>query len=367
MRITKILEIPLEKLDKILILGQAGIGKTEIIRNKAQQEALKRDKIFIDLREATPEQLQEVLRNPEAYFVYIRIIATHIFPEDMSIPKMKDNHILFLSPLTLEVLRKTEGIMFIDELTNVQRTDQLVLFYSLIQEKEIGWNLKIPNIKIIVASNKPEHSSNAQLLPAPLVNRMTIIEADPPTLDEWYNYMEQKYGEKWDKRIFVYLKMYPDDFTKNPDDTETLNAYPTPRAWTKIATTIQDIKDDEILREIIVGTVGEEAGAKLISFLESQIPPLEEFMKKPQEYWSNFKNEQKYLMLYSISRNTQRAFKEKKMIEFYKNLVENEQEYAVLLVLLTPREQRYDTFLGDNVREHTYKLIHIIREYLKIS
>jgi replication-associated recombination protein RarA len=41
----------IELIDRLMLIGAPGIGKTEVIRQKAEEEAKKLNKIFIDLRE----------------------------------------------------------------------------------------------------------------------------------------------------------------------------------------------------------------------------------------------------------------------------------------------------------------------------
>ena len=62
---------------------------------------------------------------------------------------------------------------------------------------------------------------------------MTIIEVKPPTIDEWYSYMERRFGDRWERLIYAYLKLFPEDFLKPPADD--MQAFPTPRSWTNLS------------------------------------------------------------------------------------------------------------------------------------
>ncbi|RLE36964.1 MoxR family ATPase [Candidatus Woesearchaeota archaeon] len=368
MRVTEILSVPLKKLDRVLLLGPPGIGKTEIIYQKAVAEAEKEKRVFVDLRKASLEQLEEIYHHPEKYFVYLRLIATHIFPEDVSIPREVNRlAVIFKTPMTIAVLTKPEikGVLFIDELTNIQRTDQRVLFYSLIQEKEIGWNVKLSDdIVVVAASNPPEWSADASLLANPLINRMTVVNVEQPTIDEWYNYMNRRFEDAWDKRVYAYLKMYPEDFIRRPDDVETLENFPTPRAWTRLATIISGINSFNIVSEYAFGTVGKQAGAKFAAFLKTEIPSVEEFLNKFAEYWEYFGMEQKFLMTYSVAQKAGRMLTNAKLQRFLRYLMDYEREMLMLLILMMPKGHRIKMLNTKGTKEIIIELADKLKNYI---
>lgn len=48
---------------------------------------------------------------------------------------------------------------------------------------------------IITVGNPREHNYLANVLPAPLMNRMQMIRIKEPAKEEWFNYMRQKYPD----------------------------------------------------------------------------------------------------------------------------------------------------------------------------
>jgi len=91
-------------LDRLLLIGSPGIGKTEIVRQLAEQEAKKLGKQFIDLREADDTTLDRIMERPDAFYVYYRIVAPHVFPEDLGIPRERGSYVEFLPPKVLKIL-----------------------------------------------------------------------------------------------------------------------------------------------------------------------------------------------------------------------------------------------------------------------
>jgi len=336
-------------VDRLLLVGAPGIGKTEIIKQLAEEEAKKLGKEFIDLREASNEVLHKVLENPSKYYVYYRIIAPHIFPEDLGIPKMTGangkDYIEFLPPLVLKVLSMPEvhGVLFIDEITNVQRDDQLSMMYSLILEKEASWILKLSrNIKIVLAGNPPEWSEITRPLPKPLRNRVSIVFVNPPTVDEWIRYMNVRHNDKWEKLVGAYLKLYPEDLLKAPSEDD-FTAYPTPRSWTNLALLLKDYTDyrSDFVEELVIGNLGKEVGSKLLALLRTNVDVekvLEDIKTKPEAF-NELGLNAKILVLNALAQRDEKVIANEydKFIEY---LGKSNREMLMIFLLFMDRKKR---------------------------
>jgi hypothetical protein len=337
----KVTKIPL--VDRIYLVGPPGIGKTEIIYQKAKQEAESKKKFFIDLRNLTDKLFENILKYPNGYYVYYRVIATHVFPEDLGIPKIINNNghdfIEFLPPKVLKVLSipDVEGVLFIDELSNVQRDDQIAMLYSLLQEKEASWIFKLsPKVKLICAGNTSEWSEIVRELPKPLRNRIVIINVAPPTIDEWYEYMDNKYKDNWDKFTYAYLKIYPSDFIRNTDVNEN---YPTPRSWTNLATLLKQINDEEIIDELATGCLGKEVGIRFASLRKTRMKEEEinNIIAFPPKFEQLDMNKRLLLINSIASKINKTNYTE--YLEFIKYL-QKHREFLMLLINLTSKETK---------------------------
>jgi len=227
----------------------------------------------------------------------------------------------------------------IDELPNVRRDDQIAIMYSILQEKEAGWSLKISdNIKIVVAGNTPEWSEIVSDLPKPLKGRVTFFRVDPPSIDEWYEYMNTQYGDKWDKFTYAYLKLYPADFLKNSD--VPFENYPSPRSWTRLALQLYEYDgDDEMIDELSVGNVGKEVGVRFSSLrrtkmTEEEINNIITFPPKFEQIDMN----RKLLLINSVASKIDKT-NYTKYLEFIKYL-QKHREFLMLLLNLATKDVR---------------------------
>jgi hypothetical protein len=302
----KVTDMPL--LDGLLLIGPPGIGKTEIIKQKAMEEAGRLGKKFVDLREAPDEVIEDILRNPDKYYVFYRVVATHVFPEDIGYPVPKNVLVEHLPPKVLAVFARegVHGLLFVDELTNVKDAKQMTMYFSILQEKEAGMQLRFSrNVKIVVAANPPEWSRVAEPLPQPIRGgRVYMVEVLPPTVDEWGRYMESAYGDGWERFVYSYLKAHPDDFLKQPDDD--WSAFPTPRSWTRLARALHELRKGgapwNVIAAVVKGSVGPEVAPRFLALYRKgeDLPKRLEELKRNPESFLQLDEEMKFLAITSL-------------------------------------------------------------------
>ena len=335
----RVTQIPLE--DRILLMGPPGIGKTEVVRQKAEREAEALGRRFVDLREDVPGDL---FQNPEKYYVFIRIVAPHVFPEDLGVPKHAEGYAEFLPPKALKALtlKGIAGVFFIDELTNVQRDDQIAMYYSLILEKEAGWMLRLAEgVKVVAAGNPPEWSEVTRPLPKPLRNRLAVINVAPPTVEEWIAYMRRRYGDEWERLTALYLATYPQDILKAPEDD--FSAFPTPRSWTNTALLLHRHRDApwELKEALAVGNLGGEVGVKFAALLKTKINAKEVLRKLEADpkLFDKLDVSKKLLVLDAVAQQPADRLAGP-LKGFLAHLAEAHREMLVLLALLMDKEKR---------------------------
>ncbi|MEM1903252.1 MAG: MoxR family ATPase [Pyrobaculum sp.] len=349
--------------DRTLLIGEPGIGKTEYVKRIAKKEATKLGRTFVDLREADKEMLEDILHHPEKYYVYLRVLATHVFPEDINLPRFENNennrYVEFITPKALHImtLKGIAGLLFLDELSNVQRDDQMAMYYSLILEKEFGWGAKLsPNIKVIAAANDQEWSELARGLPKPLRNRMIVLYVTAPTVEEWIQFMNQEHGEDWDKLTAAYLMMYPEDFIRAPPQDDGFTAFPTPRSWTTLALTLkqlenQNLREQNLREAIVVGTVGPEVAAKFITVIRdaTKLPEIIKMLEREPTHFKELTVTEKILVIHYLASH----------YDEYINIISHlEDEYLIMLIMLIPQQKRLQ-FLAHN-RDIAKKVAHRI-------
>lgn len=267
----------------ICLLGQTGIGKSESCRKVAQRLADEMGKEFVDYDDDT--SAGKILDDPGRYFVFIDFRLSEVEPSDLlGIPQRDDGAVRYAPLLWAKCLSKCSGILMLDEITNIQRPDVMTAAYKLVYDRRAGFLKFNDDVAIIAAGNRPEESAVANMLPSPLVNRMLLVDVARPKLEEWQEYMSKNYGDEWDKRVFAFLKRFSNEdyFLSPPERTETLEGFPTPRAWTHLSLLMhQGIND----RDTLSGLLGSEVGEKLNIFLMTDVD-IEELIERPEKFHS---------------------------------------------------------------------------------
>jgi len=266
----------------LFLLGGSGIGKSYSVMAAAREIAAKLKKEFVVYND---DIASNILSNPERYFVYTDFRLTECEPTDIiGIPeKLPTVGATRFSPmLWARVMSQTAGILMLDELTNTPRDDVISEAYKLTFDRSAGFVKFHEDVMIISCGNRPEDSSIARMLPAPLVNRLLIINVDVPSVDEWKEFMDGTYGDEWDRRTYFFLKRFETDgyIYMPPKSSEVLEAYPTPRSWTNTARLLFKGFDDI---DTLTGLLGNEVGYKLHAFLSINIE-LEELFNNPLKF-----------------------------------------------------------------------------------
>jgi len=285
-------------VDRMLLIGPPGIGKTERIIQLARREAeeiarrwgkqfytyeelkgkLERGEsvdwdnvfVFVDVRNllrdagggsrAAKVVLEKILERPSDFYAYLRIIAPHVRPEDIQIPlphRKAKIGVEFELPTALSffTLPGIYGVIFVDEITNLPSPVHAAFYYSLILEKELGLGNKLSdNVKVVAAGNPTAWSQAAGLagrMPEPLVNRMVVFYIEPPTVEEWLKYMEET--GRLNPYVAAFLITRPGRLLAGLGEVQQIREmsaregrpynFPTPRSWTMLSEMLNKMED----------------------------------------------------------------------------------------------------------------------------
>lgn len=275
----------------VLLLGPPGIGKSVLVREVAQEMAgmLGRRLVEYKRQHLNGIDLTDVYAHPEDYFVFIDLRLTETEPVDLmgrpvtaSIGGHKQ--LVYQPPQWAVLLQELPGILFLDELTNIQRPDVTAAAYKLIQDRAAGFTAFKPQVQVVAAGNRPEESSIANLLPAPLLNRVYRIGVRPPVLREWLRWMSVHHPGG-DEKVFAYLTRFPDDFCRVPEEGETLEGFPTPRSYAFLARDLAAAAAAGLARAAVrvlcTAALGPEVGEKMFAFRQSPVPTYEALRREP--------------------------------------------------------------------------------------
>jgi hypothetical protein len=334
----------------LVFLGAPGAGKSYQIRQVAEEEARQLGRKFIDFSTLSNEIFYEIIQNPSKYYVFIDLRLTRTDPTDLTgIPRSRTlrvgereiqyaeyeplKHALLLS------LPNVAGMLFLDELTNVQRLDLQALIFELIWDRRLGDRTLSPTVRVVAAGNDPEYSSVATELPAPVVSRALFFKVEPPTTQEWISFMSSTYNEgEWAKEVAAFLSRFPEHFIATNVPPSTLSPYPCPRSWTLLATTLPRVRR-EFWSAIAVAAVGEETARLFVTFIDkaSEVPPLEKILSEPNMLHS-LSLDALYLASLQLMENFNAS--DKRFLSVFEVLADIKRDVLVATLLSLPPDRR---------------------------
>lgn len=211
-----------DRVYSYFLFGPPGIGKTEGVYTLAQRlaEATGKTLVTFNELEVNKELFADVFQSSDKYFVFVEIDLSKVEPSDLNMPDVARN--IKINDLTLDnvlenkypkwalALSKHPGILFLDELSNVQRDDVISAAFKIIGQNMVG-NIELhPKVAVISAGNGSE-SIVTRELPIPLLDRGTVFRVTPPTPGQWYQHMSARYGDRISKDIIAFLASFSDD------------------------------------------------------------------------------------------------------------------------------------------------------------
>jgi hypothetical protein len=174
-----------------------------------------------------------------AGYTPVTFAASEILPEDLGglvAPDMAKRISIRLMPDVLARMHQAHAdtslpvLAFFDELNNASASVMAACF-KLLHEGYAGGAYVPKGTVFVAAGNDAEHSSVAQDLPAPLLNRMAVLNYDGPTFDEWEGYA---FGKKVHPAVIGFLQKQSNLLHSEAkfDDGEPT---PTPRSWMAVS------------------------------------------------------------------------------------------------------------------------------------
>lgn len=212
------------------LTGTTGIGKSVSVWEQAKEIAKKEKREFIEWNKTSKEQKNDIITNPEKYFIFMDIRLSQFDATDLKgLPKIDTDTVVewliqnWLFALTNE---NTKAVLFFDEM-NLAPPSVLASAYQIIRDRCIG-DVKLgDNVLIISAGNTLEDRANVFEMAKPLCNRFIHATLLPPDLESW---TEWALRNGVDDRIIAFLHFKPDNlFTFQPDSPD--QAFATPRSW----------------------------------------------------------------------------------------------------------------------------------------
>jgi hypothetical protein len=193
---------------------------------------------------------------------------------------------------------KDGGLVFVDEITLAEPALQKYIM-ALIHARRIGSAQLGPRVRVIAAANAVEEAAGGWDLALPLANRMLHLDWEPPTAEDWSDWLLGGAGEthtftataileeartlaawpiafaKASGVISGFVRRRPDLLHKmpKPGDPAGSRAWPSHRSWEMATRVTASSEIHNLSREeretLLKGSVGHGAAMEMIEFLDS--------------------------------------------------------------------------------------------------
>lgn len=291
----------------VLILGKAGIGKTEQITELAKSEGIG----YVEVRLL----LYDVAEIKGIPYADKETKTTKVFPTDLFPRVDRDGE---------------RGILVLDEVTSCQSQLRTAVYQLLDQKRQLG-EYHLPDGWMVVAlGNGPEDGGNFQGMEGALLNRCACYRVQASAVD-W---------TKWARRndvnpaVIAFIEQNPDKLhtltQEKWEETDGAYVFASPRAWTLAARMLQIFEQDEAMqaqmspedkeyfvRDIVAGYVGEETAllfGSIYALKSKMINVLDILAGKKPKFEDGFDNSLKYIVAESLGQTLQRELSEAKII-----------------------------------------------------
>lgn len=224
----------------LMIMGQPGCGKSDIVRGIADQT----NRPVIDMRLA---QFDSTDIRGIPYFC------------------AETNTMEWATPGTLPTDEKLQNaIIFLDEINTAPPLVQSAA-YQLVLDRKLGEYALPEGVDIIAAGNRNKDRGATFDMAMPLRNRFMFVELGV-NFDDW-----QEWAVENDihKDVIAYLSFKKGELNQFEEAVaQQAYSFATPRSWTYVSDTLKQTDDIEIIDILVAGSVGEGIASEFVTHLE---------------------------------------------------------------------------------------------------
>jgi len=216
----------------VMLWGQPGIGKSELVEQLAKK--LGRKMIDIRLLIMDPTDLRGI-------------------PYKRKNPVTGDEEMVWAPPICFPRDPNDTSIILLDEITAAPASVQAAAL-QLVLNRKIGEYELPAGVSIIAAGNRESDKTAAQKMPSALANRFIHLPIGF-NLDSW---KEWAFTNEIHPHVLGFLTAFPAMAnTFNPKNN--YKTFATPRTWAFVSQILKSSLPEDLLMDVVAGTVGEGA------------------------------------------------------------------------------------------------------------
>lgn len=251
----------------LMVYGGFGIGKSMIPRQVFAKIAKQKGKEFVLWEDTTNDQKNEMIENPEKYFVFCDQRIGQMDATDLrGIPNMMDTDKLQTIPYAWVVYftqEKADGVIFFDEI-NLAPPTVAGSAYQIINDRTISDRKLSDDVFCMGAGNRPEDKAHIFDMPMPLHDRFAEVEIGVNS-EKWCEWASQNSNINPHLISFINWKpnrLYHADVKKGDKPS-------TPRAIERASKLLgdRDITDD-LAFEIVAISAGEAFATEFQAYVK---------------------------------------------------------------------------------------------------
>ncbi len=237
----------------IHIWGQPGIGKSQIVKEVANEEEVD----LIDIRLAQRD-------------------ATDL----RGIPAIVDGKAVWLAPAELPTDPDWHGFVLYNELTSAPPLVQAAAYQAILDRKISLYSFPKGAYQL-AAGNRQEDRAVVFRMSTALANRFIHIDFEV-NIDDWIDWAM---SHTINPNIIAYIKWKGDALCPKFDPDASEKAFTTPRTW-EFASRVLAMAEPRLVPTLLEGTIGRGQAATFMSFLklQTELPNLDDIMSGKSDF-----------------------------------------------------------------------------------
>lgn len=258
------------------VWGAAGVGKSEVIAQIADEMFGAKHGLEIDENGRLREKKSKKFTNHRPYFVDLRLLL--LDPVDLrGLPRLNGDNLAHWCPPDF-LPKDGEGILFLDELNAATPLVQASA-YQLVLNRKVGEYELPEGWHIIAAGNRETDRAITHRMPSPLANRFVHLEfeIDP---EDWIAWALRN-AVRTEVISFIRMRY---NLLHQFDPKRNDKAFPTPRTWVFVSQLMDTKPSGTVELSLLQGTVGEGAGAEFKAFIDliGKMPSIDMILLNPE-------------------------------------------------------------------------------------